>query len=248
MSIKNKSLLPDRLAELRAEAGLSQAQLGRLVGVTATTIGFWESAKHDPTPAKLINLASQLRTTRAYLVGDSDNPTRPPNTPPDPFSNPEPDNELPQGLHDASSVTSPPTKGYFFIKTNGDKRVHEHAKQLMKEEFLDSPEELLNWLLRQDLKRRESGQMAINELYQKSEITKSPNGDLTKLIKAVGEAEDVSEDIINLILRFVDLMTRAQNELKEQSKTTEHVPTAGEDTVEDRTKPLKTAISNPSSN
>lgn len=58
-----------RLKELRKNAGLSQKQLGQLVGVTKSVISFYELQDRSPSPLVLIKLSGVFHVTTDYLLG-----------------------------------------------------------------------------------------------------------------------------------------------------------------------------------
>jgi transcriptional regulator with XRE-family HTH domain len=58
----------DRLSAMRHHQGLSLAELGSLVGVTAACVCKWEKGDTFPTHASLIRLARSLGTTFEYLL------------------------------------------------------------------------------------------------------------------------------------------------------------------------------------
>ena len=58
----------DRLSAMRHQHGLSLAELGSLVGVTAACVCKWEKGDTFPTHASLIRLARSLGTTFEYLL------------------------------------------------------------------------------------------------------------------------------------------------------------------------------------
>lgn len=58
-----------RLKELRKNAGLSQKQLGQMVGVTKSVISFYELQERSPSPVILIKLSSVFHVTTDYLLG-----------------------------------------------------------------------------------------------------------------------------------------------------------------------------------
>ena len=137
MSTTQNGFDPRRMLKLREERGLSQAQLGEKVGVSATTIGYWETARHNPSISKLVKLASVLGTSRAYLTGNSNDPI--------------PQNPIHSGTNSTQSLPDQPRP----LEIQGDARLQAHAKQLMEFNYLASPNELLTWLLRQSLSLEE---------------------------------------------------------------------------------------------
>jgi transcriptional regulator with XRE-family HTH domain len=59
---------PDRLVEARVAAGLSQATLGRLVGVSETTVRAWERGRAAPTAHHLASIADAVNASASYLA------------------------------------------------------------------------------------------------------------------------------------------------------------------------------------
>ena len=58
-----------RLKELRKNAGLTQQQLGDMVGVTKVSVCCYENGTRTPTLDTLIDLADSLNTSLIYLLG-----------------------------------------------------------------------------------------------------------------------------------------------------------------------------------
>lgn len=58
-----------RLKELRKKAGLTQQQLGNIIGVTKVSICCYENGTRTPTLDTLIDLANCLNVELAYLLG-----------------------------------------------------------------------------------------------------------------------------------------------------------------------------------
>lgn len=59
----------ERLKELRKDAGLSQDQLAKHVGLTHTAIGLWEQGKRVPNLDAVISLALFFKVSIDYLAG-----------------------------------------------------------------------------------------------------------------------------------------------------------------------------------
>ena len=53
----------------RKAAGLTQKQLGALIGVAESTISQYESGKRQPDNTALLMMAEELHTTVGYLLG-----------------------------------------------------------------------------------------------------------------------------------------------------------------------------------
>jgi len=61
--------LGDRLRALREEEGYSQADLGRLLTLSQSTIAFYESGKREPSPGTLRQIADFYQVSVDYLIG-----------------------------------------------------------------------------------------------------------------------------------------------------------------------------------
>lgn len=62
----------ERLKELRAEKGLSQAQLAKATGISTGAIGFWETGERVPNALAIITLAKFFNVSADYLLGLED--------------------------------------------------------------------------------------------------------------------------------------------------------------------------------
>ena len=60
-----------RLKMLRTNAGLTQAQLGNLVGVTKSVISYYELQERSPSPDVLIKLSQIFHVSTDELLGVS---------------------------------------------------------------------------------------------------------------------------------------------------------------------------------
>ena len=56
---------------LRTNAGLTQAQLGNLVGLTKSVISYYELQERSPSPDILIKLSHIFHVSTEYLLGVS---------------------------------------------------------------------------------------------------------------------------------------------------------------------------------
>lgn len=65
-------IFAERLKELRTEARLSITQLGREIGVTATTISRWERDNREPSLANAKEIAKFFKVSTDYLCGLED--------------------------------------------------------------------------------------------------------------------------------------------------------------------------------
>lgn len=62
-------MIGKRVRELRMEKGLSQQELGIIIGVTKVSVCGYENGTRLPNLEKLIKLAEALETTTDYLLG-----------------------------------------------------------------------------------------------------------------------------------------------------------------------------------
>ena len=69
-------LFGKRVRQLRRELRLSQEELGSRVGVHTNTVSHWERGV-IPNMKKILELAKVLGTTSTYLLGETDEPSRP---------------------------------------------------------------------------------------------------------------------------------------------------------------------------
>jgi len=60
--------LPARLTEVRSLANLSQAELAKKLGVSASLISHWEKGTRVPSPAQILELARNLGVALDYLL------------------------------------------------------------------------------------------------------------------------------------------------------------------------------------
>ena len=61
--------LKDRIAAVRRAAGLTQEQLGELLGVSRQAVSRWESGQTSPDAATLAALCEGLQVSADYLLG-----------------------------------------------------------------------------------------------------------------------------------------------------------------------------------
>ena len=58
-----------KLKELRIEKGLSQREIGKILGVCNQTISFWENASREPDLDSLVEVAKFFEVSVDYLLG-----------------------------------------------------------------------------------------------------------------------------------------------------------------------------------
>jgi len=62
----------NRLKEFRLASGLSQKELGNLIGSTYSAICYWENGINEPKISYLIALCKVFNVSADYLLGLSD--------------------------------------------------------------------------------------------------------------------------------------------------------------------------------
>ncbi|MAC82194.1 MAG: transcriptional regulator [Rhodobacteraceae bacterium] len=111
----------DRLAGAREQAGMSQAQLARRLGVKKGTIVAWEDDHSDPRANKLQMLAGLLNVSMVWLLtGEGDGPEAPS------------DDEPPVGLVEAVSELRT-LRGQLRQATDQAARLEKRLRTLMQE-------------------------------------------------------------------------------------------------------------------
>lgn len=66
------SKFQQRLKDLRISKGLSQKELGKIIGSTYSAIGYWENGINEPKASYIINLAKYFEVSTDYLLGLDD--------------------------------------------------------------------------------------------------------------------------------------------------------------------------------
>lgn len=64
----------ERLRELRLKRGMTQTQVGDLIGVSCVTIGRYEAGEREPSNAKIAALADYFGVSVDYLLGHDEHP------------------------------------------------------------------------------------------------------------------------------------------------------------------------------
>ena len=62
------------LKELRAKKGITQTDLAKSLGISASAIGMYEQGRREPDSDTLIAIANYFQVTTDYLLGKSDTP------------------------------------------------------------------------------------------------------------------------------------------------------------------------------
>ncbi|MDE6356182.1 MAG: helix-turn-helix domain-containing protein [Clostridia bacterium] len=62
----------ERLKELRVSKGVSQKELGKLIGATYSAISYWETGVNEPKLSYIIALCKYFEVSADYLLGLSD--------------------------------------------------------------------------------------------------------------------------------------------------------------------------------
>ncbi len=61
-------MIADRIRKLREESGLSQAELGRKLAVTRSSVNAWESGYSVPTAQYIIELSKLFNVSADYIL------------------------------------------------------------------------------------------------------------------------------------------------------------------------------------
>lgn len=72
MDHMNNTLIPERLKSAREQLNLSKAEAARRIGLTAASYVRYEAGDRSPSPQVIISIAEKLRTSVAYLSGETD--------------------------------------------------------------------------------------------------------------------------------------------------------------------------------
>jgi transcriptional regulator with XRE-family HTH domain len=70
--MEDKNCFKDNLKSLRIEKGLGQVKLAELLGVSKSSISYWENGVQEPTMSALIKMAKFFGVSIDYLVGLED--------------------------------------------------------------------------------------------------------------------------------------------------------------------------------
>lgn len=82
------TVLGKRIRYLRQQADLTQAQLGKLLGCSSSTVSLYEGGQRSPDTTMLVRLADVFDVSVDYLLGRVSDPTRQSDNGPQPL---EPD-------------------------------------------------------------------------------------------------------------------------------------------------------------
>lgn len=63
-----------RIKALREQAGLTQAELARQVGVERQQVAAWEGGRHKPSEDSFLAVAQALQTSISFLYGETEDP------------------------------------------------------------------------------------------------------------------------------------------------------------------------------
>lgn len=75
MNMKTTILFPERLRQLRKQAGLNQKQMGVVIDLSNHAICMMERGQRSTTIDKLVQLAEYFQVSTDYLLGITDDPT-----------------------------------------------------------------------------------------------------------------------------------------------------------------------------
>lgn len=64
--------LGKRIAELRKERGMEQAQLAKKLNIATSTLGMWETDKRKPNTEAIVSIAQFFQVSTDYLLGNSE--------------------------------------------------------------------------------------------------------------------------------------------------------------------------------
>ena len=64
-------MLGERIAALRRDTGMSQAELAKKLGVSPSTVGMYEQGRREPALDTLVELAKLFSVTTDYLLTGS---------------------------------------------------------------------------------------------------------------------------------------------------------------------------------
>ena len=64
--------IAERILELRKENSLSQAKLGKAIGVDARAISYWENGINEPKASYIYELSKYFGVSSDYLLGLED--------------------------------------------------------------------------------------------------------------------------------------------------------------------------------
>lgn len=68
----NISAFSERLKDLRIDAGMTSDQLAKKIGVTKSTISFWENGVNEPKASYIDAVAKVFSVSSDYLLGLKD--------------------------------------------------------------------------------------------------------------------------------------------------------------------------------
>ena len=68
----NISAFSERLKDLRIDAGMTSDQLAKKIGVTKSTISFWENGVNEPNASYIVAVAKLFSVSSDYLLGLKD--------------------------------------------------------------------------------------------------------------------------------------------------------------------------------
>lgn len=70
-------MIGNTIRELRKEKKMSQSELGKLIGVSQTTVTAWETGRAEPSSTFVSKLADLFNVSTDYLLGRSDSKKEP---------------------------------------------------------------------------------------------------------------------------------------------------------------------------
>ena len=67
--IWRKSMIGEKLRNLRKNSGITQADLAKQIGLSPSAIGMYEQGRREPDSETLVKLAKKFKVSVDYLVG-----------------------------------------------------------------------------------------------------------------------------------------------------------------------------------
>jgi transcriptional regulator with XRE-family HTH domain len=72
MKKSGNALIPERLAYIRKQLGLTKAEAPRRIGLTAASYVRYEAGERNPSPQVILSIAEKMGTSAGFLSGESE--------------------------------------------------------------------------------------------------------------------------------------------------------------------------------
>jgi transcriptional regulator with XRE-family HTH domain len=72
MKKSGNALIPERLAYIRKQLGLTKAEAARRIGLTAASYVRYEAGERNPSPQVILSIAEKMGTSAGFLSGESE--------------------------------------------------------------------------------------------------------------------------------------------------------------------------------